>query len=93
MNYLSEQVIEIEKSVSRLSREEQLWLVDRIIQNVKLNESTEHSHQQVKYLSSITPKIIEKELEKMANDPAMIREIEMINQEFLSTEMDGLVES
>ena len=60
MNYLSEQVIEFEKFVSHLSREEQLWLVDKIIQNVKQNESTKYSHQQVKYISSIKPKSIEK---------------------------------
>jgi hypothetical protein len=34
-------LIEIEQSVSRLSREEQLWLVDRIIHNIKLNTMKE----------------------------------------------------
>ena len=75
---------EIEQSIRRLSREEQLWLVERIIHNMR-----------VSYLqdtSNITADSLEQQLANMANDPDVQAELIAINQEFANTELDGLGE-
>ncbi|MBK1989381.1 hypothetical protein A0J48_017880 [Sphaerospermopsis aphanizomenoides BCCUSP55] len=86
----SSHLIEIEQSVSRLSREEQLWLVDRIIHNMKLNTMREIANKRASHIPNLTHESIEQQLANMANDPAIQAEIAAINQEFANTEMDGL---
>jgi hypothetical protein len=83
MSYISEQLIQIEKSISSLSKEEQLWLVERIIHNLRKNDFNQ--------LANLPKENIEQQLAKMANDPAIQAELIAINQEFADTEMDGLI--
>ncbi|BAY62049.1 hypothetical protein NIES22_21160 [Calothrix brevissima NIES-22] len=88
LNYLkfinSSHLNKIEESISLLSREEQLWLVDRIIHNLKINTFKE--------LTNIQLESIEQQLANMANDPEVQAELIVINQEFANTEFDGLNE-
>jgi hypothetical protein len=92
MNNLSKQVIEIEQSISLLSSEEQLWLIERIVHNMRVKTLKEFSDIRVSNITSLTPETIEKQLSEMANDPAIQGELAAINQEFANTEMDGLGE-
>jgi hypothetical protein len=73
---------QIEQSISLLSYEEQLWLVERIIHNLRVTRSS-------KNLSS-QPQTFEQQVSQMANDPAIQGELKAIEQEFTITEMDGL---
>ena len=73
---------QIEQSISLLSYEEQLWLVERIIHNLRLTPSSDNLRTQ--------PQTFEQELSLMANDPAIQEELKAIEQEFAITEMDGL---
>lgn len=75
---------QIEQMVSCLSDEEQLWLMERIIHNLRLSRHRNHrnSHEQT----------FEQQLVMMANDPAIQGELKTIDQEFAVTEMDGLTE-
>lgn len=75
---------QIEQSIRGLSREEQLWLVERIIHNMRVSS--------LKNPSYITADSIEQQLANMANDPAVQAEIIAISQEFANTELDGLGE-
>ncbi len=76
---------EIEKSISLLSYEEQLWLVERIIHNLRVTRSSTNLTDQ--------PRSVEQQLLEMANDPAIQEELKAIDREFAMTEMDGLSES
>jgi len=75
---------QLEKMVSCLSDEEQLWLMERIIHNLRLSRTLNHrdSHEQT----------LEQQLVIMANDPGIQGELKAIDQEFAVTEMDGLTE-
>ena len=73
---------QIEQFISLLSYEEQLWLVERIIHNLRLTPSSDNLRTQ--------PQTFEQELSLMANDPAIQEELKAIEQEFAITEMDGL---
>jgi hypothetical protein len=73
---------QIEQSISLLSYEEQLWLVERIIHNLRVTRSSENLSSQ--------PQTFEQQLSQMANDPAIQGELKAIEQEFTITEMDGL---
>jgi hypothetical protein len=75
---------QIEQMVSCLSDEEQLWLMERVIHNLRLSRRRNHSdsHEQT----------LEQQLVMMANDPAIQGELKAIDQEFAVTEMDGLTE-
>ncbi|MEN2383591.1 MAG: hypothetical protein KA716_32395 [Gloeotrichia echinulata DEX184] len=83
VNYLSfinsSDLHQIEESISRLSHQEQLWLVERIIHNMKVIS--------LRDISNILPESIEQQLINMANDPAIQAEIIAINQEFVNYEM------
>ncbi len=92
MNNLSEHLIQIKQSIKLLSREEQLWLIERIIHNMRLKNLKEFSHITVNNILSSTPESMEKQLLAMANDQAIQAELAAINQEFAYTEMDGLEE-
>lgn len=88
VNYLrfinSSDLHQIEQSISRLSHQEQLWLVERIIHNMKVIS--------LRQISNVVPESIEQQLTNMANDPEIQAEIIAINQEFANTEMDDLLE-
>jgi hypothetical protein len=75
---------EIEKSISLLSYEEQLWLIERIIHNLRFTRTSN--------ALSNKPHTFEEELSQMANDPAIQEELQAIDREFAITEMDGLSE-
>ncbi len=73
---------EIEKSISLLSYEEQLWLIERIIHNLRVTRTSNNLTEQ--------PQSFEQQLSQMANDPAIQEELKAIDREFAITEMDGL---
>ncbi|MDZ7957991.1 MAG: hypothetical protein RMY34_08820 [Aulosira sp. DedQUE10] len=79
----SSKLNQIEQSIRYLSREEQLWLVERIIHNIRVRSLND---------SNITGESLEQQLANMANDPAIQAELIGINQEFAITEMDGWIE-
>jgi hypothetical protein len=76
---------QIEESISRLSYEEQLWLIERIIHNLRITPSSNNRSRQ--------PQTFEEQLSLMANDPAIQGELKAIDREFAITEMDGLTYS
>ena len=79
---ISQTLVEIERSISSLSIEEQLWLLERIACRVREKTYIANKLANAKYL--------EAEIADMANDPDIQVEIAAINQEFLVAEMDGL---
>lgn len=87
VNYLqlinSSHLIQIEQSIIRLSREDQLCLIEKIIHNMRTSA--------LNYPANIPLEDIEKQLANMANDPAIKAELISIEQEFANTEMDGLL--
>ncbi|RIK28876.1 MAG: hypothetical protein DCC52_07920 [Chloroflexi bacterium] len=74
---MSETVFQLESSILELSREEQLWLVERIIHALRESEARERA-------------LWEADLVAMAGDPAIQKEIREIEQEYSVTENDGL---
>ncbi|MCY7386102.1 MAG: hypothetical protein LH628_26765 [Microcoleus sp. CAN_BIN18] len=79
---ISQTLVEIERSISSLSIEEQLWLLERIACRVREKTHIANKLANAKYL--------EAEIAEMANDPDIQVEIAAINQEFIVAEMDGL---
>ena len=77
---ISQNVLEIERSIRELSLEEQQWLLERISQQVR--ERAEDRLADASYM--------EEQIKEMANDPEIQAEIVAINREFAATEMDGL---
>jgi hypothetical protein len=73
---------QIEQFIRLLSYEEQLWLVEQIIHNLRVTRSSDHLSNQ--------PQTFEQQLSIMANDPAIQEELKAIDWEFAITEMDGL---
>lgn len=71
------QIEQIEESFSRLSRREQLWLLERLVHH--LHESTIREQQ-----------FAETALAAMAVDPEIQQELHKIEAEFASTSADGL---
>lgn len=74
---MSETVLELEASIRELPREEQLWLVERIIHSLRESELQEHA-------------AWEADLVAMAADPTIQKEIREIEQEYSVAENDGL---
>ncbi|MCB9432588.1 MAG: hypothetical protein H6668_11460 [Ardenticatenaceae bacterium] len=68
---------QIENHINRLSLDEQLWLMERLIHRIRENRFGESSQ-------------IERELLEMANDPEIRAELEQIEEDFAFTELDGL---
>jgi hypothetical protein len=68
---------EIEARVQQLSREEQLWLIERLAQRLRTDAETELSTRS-------------QELAAMAADSEVRRELRQIEAEFGGTEADGL---
>jgi hypothetical protein len=70
-------LVGIEAAIDQLSIADQLWLMERLARRIR--ERSQHA-----------PDTRERELEEMANDPAIQREIREIEAEFAMTESDGL---
>lgn len=79
---ISQTLVEIERSISSLSIEEQLWLLERIACRVREKTYIANKLANAKYL--------EAEIAEMANDPDIQVEIAAIDREFIVAEMDGL---
>lgn len=79
---ISQTLVEIERSISSLSIEEQLLLLERIACRVREKTYIANKLANAKYL--------EAEIAEMANDPDIQVEIVAINREFIVAEMDGL---
>ena len=67
---------ELEENISRLSLDEQLLLIERVSHRIRENISDKTGD--------------DAQLSEMAADPKIQRELEKINNEFSSTERDGL---
>jgi hypothetical protein len=67
----------IEADIQHLSLADQLWLMERLAHHIREN-------------SVQPPSTWEAQLEAMAQDPEIQRELHEIETEFAGTEMDGL---
>ncbi len=76
---MSNKLLEIEQVINSLSLDDQKWLLKRLTQQVnqKMTMIFETDNRQ-------------HDLEIMANDPEIKREIASINEEFIVTQMDGI---
>lgn len=74
---MSETVLQLESSIRELTREEQLWLLERIIHALRQSEVDERAA----WASSI---------QEMANDPEIQSENQAIAREFAIADNDGL---
>jgi hypothetical protein len=70
---------ELEDRIRLLSDDEQLWLVERLLRHVRVNRRVKGPD-------------VSQELEAMASDPDIQRELQEIQAEFAGTESDGLQE-
>jgi len=70
-------LVRIESAIDQLSFTEQLWLMERLAQRIRERSPRVSSAQSG-------------ELEAMAHDPAIQRELQEIESEFAMTEHDGL---
>lgn len=68
---------QMEDRIGRLSLDEQLWLMERLVQRIKENTANRRSQ-------------FENDLIAMANDPEVQSELREIEKEFAFAEMDGL---
>ena len=68
---------EIEKKINQLSREEQLWLIERLAYSLRKSTIKDQS-------------ILEYQLAAMADDPEIQNELKKIDEEFALTEPNGL---
>jgi hypothetical protein len=73
----SHQLAEIERQINSLPRKDQLWLIERLAQQLRETDPGRQS-------------VSEDDLAAMASDPEVQREIRAINAEFGPTEQDGL---
>jgi hypothetical protein len=74
---MSADLVQLEAAIDRLAVSDQLWLMERLARRIR-----ERSEQ--------APDTRERELEEMANDPAIQRELREIEAEFAMTQSDGL---
>lgn len=74
---MSETVMQLEASIRELSRDEQLWLIERMIHWMREGESEKRA----RWAAS---------LDEMSNDPDIQRENESIAREFAVADNDGL---
>ena len=72
---------EIEQKVSKLSHEEQLWLIERLVRRLREGSTNNNSSKQ---------DFFDDQLAAMANDPEIRAELRQIEEEFVITEADGL---
>ncbi|MGR3174071.1 MAG: hypothetical protein ACUZ8N_05675 [Candidatus Scalindua sp.] len=68
---------QIERKINQLSREEQLWLIERIVHRLRKNNIKERSN-------------LDNQLAAMAHDPEIQEEMRRIEKEFALTETNGL---
>ena len=69
---------QIENSISQLSLDEQLWLMERLIKSIRENAMSDARN------------TMEDQLAAMANDSEIQKELQAIETEFSITEADGL---
>lgn len=81
---ISEKLLKIERSIIELSSPEKLWLVERIIRQLRAEQSIKNS---------VSDRRFDPDLSEMANDPQIQAEIAAIESEFAITELDGLPNS
>jgi len=74
---MSAELVRLEAAIDLLPFSDQLWLMERLARRIR--ERSEHA-----------PDSRDRELEEMANDPAIQRELREIEAEFALTESDGL---
>ena len=70
---------QIERTISNLSYDEQLWLIEQLAHNLRKVES-----------DSVEQTAFESRLAEMATDPEIQAELQEIDREFAATEADGL---
>ncbi|MEA1945510.1 MAG: hypothetical protein U9N07_09335 [Euryarchaeota archaeon] len=70
---------QIESTISRLSHDEQLWLIEQLAHHLREVES-----------DTVKQAAFESQLAEMAMDPEIRAELQEINREFAVTETDGL---
>ena len=70
---------QIERTISRLSHDEQLWLIEQLAHNLREVES-----------DAVEQAAFESQLAEMAMDPEIRTELQEIDREFAVTETDGL---
>jgi len=68
---------QLEAAIDELSLSEQLWLMERLVQRIRKRS-----------LPCLT--LNDDEFERMARDPAILRELKEIETEFEVAEFDGL---
>lgn len=68
---------QIERKINQLSREEQLWLIERIVHRLRKSNIKERSN-------------LDSQLAAMAHDPEIQEEMQRIEKEFALTEPNGL---
>ncbi len=68
---------QLEAAVDELSLTEQLWLVERLVQRIRVR-------------SLRSPTINDDEFEQMARDPSIQRELKQVETEFAVADCDGL---
>ena len=85
---LSQNVLEIEQSIRRLSLEEQQWLLTRISQQVQQRITDAGTTDAGTKFADAS--YMEEQIREMANDPDIQRELAAIDREFAVTELDGL---
>ncbi|MDZ7288453.1 MAG: hypothetical protein ONB44_00800 [candidate division KSB1 bacterium] len=74
-------LLEIENMIDRLSRQEQLWLIEKLARRLREDSINNNPPGRVDFHS---------QLMMMANDPEVQAELRKIEQEFSVTEADGL---
>lgn len=79
---ISPKLLEIDRSIRNLSLEEQMWLLESLVKNLRQKTNTNSF--------PLNSQDIEKEMAEMANDNDIQTEIHVIDQEFAITQMDGL---
>ena len=72
---------QIEGMIRLLSREEQIWLIERLAHDLREGEAKSHIPEQV---------TLKNQLAAMAADPEVQAELRKIEYEFSVTESDGL---
>ncbi|MEB3885745.1 hypothetical protein [Lyngbya sp. CCY1209] len=79
---ISPKLLELAREVRNLSLSEQQWLLERLAKQVQ---------SQTKSTGKFSdPSAVERQLQELAEDPDIQREIAEINREFAIAEMDGL---
>lgn len=72
---------DLEEQISLLSRQEQLWLIEKLARRLREVDTNGNPTKVSDF---------DEQLALMANDPEMQTELKQIDEEFRATEMDGL---